>query len=182
MRKSNGEKRRRRAVGRRSLLHGLEEQAGDIGHERGTIFDVGEAADKDHEDKRTGSENNGGIVVDLGDFAGFVGHFGSGRKAGGDPFVESLALQDGEHLLRGIWSSGGVVGNGGEEDLKSAGAGDVVVALLEGFVVFDAAKNVHAVGVKGVDGRADVFDAEFFDDEVGGEIAADGDHEFAQFG
>ena len=66
--------------------------------------------------------------------------------------------------------------------MKSAGGGDVVEALFEGFVVFDAAKNVHAVGVQGVDGRADVFDAEFFDDEVCGEIAADGDHEFAQFG
>lgn len=181
MRKSNGEKKRRRGVGRASL-DGLEEQVSDIGHEGGAVFEVGKATDKDREDERAGSVDDGGVVVNLGDFAGFVGDFGARRKAGGNPFIEFLALEDGEHLLRSVRAGGGVVGDGGEEYLEGAGGGGVVEALLEGFGVFDAAKNVHAVGVQGVDGGTDVCDPEFFDDEVGGEITADGDHEFAELG
>ena len=93
MRKSNGEKNRRRGAGRASL-DGLEEQAGDIGHHGGAVFDVGKAADKDHEDKRAESVDDGGIVVNLGDFAGFMGDFGTGRKAGGCLLYTSPSPRD----------------------------------------------------------------------------------------
>ncbi len=64
--------------------------------------------------------------------------------------------------------------------LQAMRGGRVVEALFKGLVVFDAAEDAHAIGTESVYRGADVFDAQLLDEEVGGEIAADGDHEFAQ--
>jgi len=129
-----------------------------------------------------GSVDDRGIVVDLGDFASFMGNFGARREAGGNTFVEFLAFEGGDHSERSFWARSGVIGNGGEEDFEAPGRGGVVEALFEGFVVFHTAEDVHAVGMQGMDGGVDVLDAKFFEHEICGEIAAHGNHEFAQFG
>src|SRR6266568_4018832 len=59
--------------------------------------------------------NHGGVVVhDLADPSGLVGHAGPRRHAHGDPLVELLAAEDGEHRVAG----GGARGTAGRDRLE----------------------------------------------------------------
>ncbi len=69
---------------------------------------------------------------------------------------------------------------GGQQLEERAGCGYVVQSLIKGLLVLDAAEDVHAVGIKRMNGGADIFDAEFFDHQICGEVAADGDHQVAE--
>ena len=99
------------APGGTRLQGGLVKEPGDVGHEERAAFGVGEATGEDDEDERAGSEDDGGIMMNFGDFAGLVGYACAGRQAGGDAFVEMLALEDFEHLAGGIGIDGFAFGD-----------------------------------------------------------------------
>jgi len=69
---------------------------------------------------------------------------------------------------------------GGQQLEERAGCGYVVQSLIKGLLVFDAAKHVHAIGVERMNCGADIFDAEFFDHQICGEVAADRYHQVAE--
>ncbi len=119
-------------------------------------------------------------MVDLGDLARLVCHRRARGEAGGDGFVEFLAFEDFHHGVAGRWVHRFGLGNGLQQDEQCAGSGSVVDALGKGLAVFDAAPHLHAIGMQRVHGAADVFDAQLVDEQVGSEIAADGDHGFAE--
>lgn len=94
--------------------------------------------------------------------------------------MKGLTLEDFDHVAGGIGVDRFAVGDGFEQEEKTVRGGGVAEALFEGFAVFHAAQYFHFVGVEGVHRGADIFDAKFFDEEIGGEIAAFGDHQFAE--
>jgi hypothetical protein len=161
-------------------LGSLVNATGDVGHERGGVFFIGEAADKDDQEEWLWCEDDGGVVMNFGYLAGLVGDGRPSGQAGGDAFVEMLALEDFDHLRRGVFVNRLAVRDGGEKFEERVGGGGVVQSFFESFAVFDTTQDVHAVGVERMNGVTDVVYTEFLDDEVRGEIAADGDHEVAE--
>jgi hypothetical protein len=81
------------------LLGGLVEDTSQIGQKRGAGFFVFQATDKNHQNERPRSKDKRRIVVDFGDFPGFVSDTSVRWESGGNAFVEMLALEDLDHLL-----------------------------------------------------------------------------------
>src|SRR2546421_13111342 len=92
MRSMSGNRRRMYLFGR------LVQEASDVGDERGALLGIRDSADQNHEHKGTRSENDSGVMMNFGDFAGLVRDAGSGWQARRDSFFEGLALEDFDHL------------------------------------------------------------------------------------
>src|SRR6266849_4827273 len=75
------------------LLRRLVNPASDIGHERGAFFRFGHAAHENHQNKRTGGVDDGCVVVELGELAGFMGDASARRKSCRNGFIEFLARE-----------------------------------------------------------------------------------------
>jgi hypothetical protein len=117
--------------------------------------------------------------MDLRDFPGLMGQARAGRKAGWNAFIECLPFEDCNHRSAGVLVDGLAFRNGGQEALQRAGGGCVIQPLLIGLFVFHSAQDAHTIRAKGMNGSANVFDAELLDQQIGGEVAAPGDHQVA---
>lgn len=118
--------------------------------------------------------------MDLREFTALVGHARARRKSDGNTFVEFLVQENVGHLAGGFGIDGLAERNGFEKLLQRTGRSGVVHPLVEGFWVFDTTKNVHAIRMKQMHGGADVRDAELCNEEVGGQIAAHGNHQLGK--
>lgn len=110
--------RKLRSAGLRNvtaLLGGLIKFARDVGHQRRANLGVGDSSHENYQHKRPRRKYDRGVVMNLGDLAGFVGHADTRRQPSGNALVELLPLQNFNHLLRRMLIDGFPLRNGVEQ-------------------------------------------------------------------
>jgi len=108
------------------LLRRLVKRAGNVGNQCAALFKVLHPANQYDEHIGSRSENNGRVMVDFWQFAGFVGDLRFRGHSGWNAFVEFLAFQDGDHLFGSVCVDGLASGDGFHQHQQPARGRGVV--------------------------------------------------------
>src|SRR5437868_3018964 len=133
------------------LLCSGVQQTGDVGNQGRTLLEVIDSAHEDYQHEWLWRVNDGCIVVNFGDLPGFMRYSRADRQPCGNALVESLLLQDADHLARCCNTEDLLFRQGFEQRRETSRAGRIVQSLIEGLLIFHTAQYVHPISMDLVD-------------------------------